>query len=284
MKNIMKGAALDAAKELVGMSFGGYEVSDIKTIEVEKIGGIQEGIEVDFKGSSVGAIFYGISSVEELKDAIESSVVKGIQSVIDNVNLNNKALYRLRAINIEANKSYLKDKPYKQVYDLALIGFIDFGRNRRGVVTNAILQSLGISFDEFYEAALDNIRAETKVVPITEILNGLIGEDEDFLQPVSDGDCPLYVVGDGCHPEATALLGDQEWLEKQHEKVGDFYIIPSSINELLISQAVMPAEEILSMVGMVNSGCVAPEEVLSNNIYKFDGALSIISALGTATA
>lgn len=283
MNNIMKGAALDAAKELIGMSFGGYEVSDIKTIEVEKIGGVQEGIEVDFKGSSVGAIFYGISSVEELKDAIEKSIVEGMQSVIDNVNLNNNALYRLRAINIEANKSYLKNKPYKQVYDLALIGFIDFGRDRRGVVTNAILQSLGISFDEFYEAALDNIRAETKVVPIIELLNGLIGEDEDFLQPADD-DCPLYVVGDGCHPEATALLGDQEWLEKQHEKIGDFYIIPSSINELLISQAVIPAEEILSMVGMVNSGCVAPEEVLSNNIYKFDGTLSIISALGTATA
>ena len=279
----MKGAALDAAKELVGMSFGGYEVSDIKTIEVEKIGGVQEGIEVDFKGSSsvVGAIFYGISSVEELKDAIESSVVEGM-SVIDNVNLNNKALYRLRAINFEANKSYLKDKPFKQVYDLALIGFIDFG-DRRGVVTNALLQSLEISFEEFFETALDNIRAETKVAPIIELLNGLIGEDEDFLQPADD-DCPLYVVGDGCHPEATALLGDQEWLEKQHEKIGDFYIIPSSINELLISQAVIPAEEILSMVGMVNSGCVAPEEVLSNNIYKFDGTLSIISALGTATA
>ena len=283
MENI-KGATLDAAKkELVGMTFNGYEVSDIKPITVEKIGGTQEGIEVNFKESSVGAIFYGISSVEELKDAIESSVVEGIQSAIDNVNLNNKALYRLRAINFEANKSYLKDKPFKQVYDLALIGFIDFG-DRRGVVTNALLQSLGISFEEFYEAALDNIRAETKVVPIVELLNSLIGEDEDFLQPVSDDDCPLYVVGDGCHPEATALLGDQEWLEKQHEKIGDFYIIPSSVNELLISPAVLSAEEILPMVAMVNSGCVAPEEVLSNNIYKFDGTLSIISALGTATA
>ena len=57
------------------------------------------------------------------------------------------------------------------------------------------------------------------------------------------------------------------------------------MNELLISPAaILPAEEILPMVGMINSGCVAPEEVLSNNIYKFDGTLSIISALDTATA
>lgn len=286
MNNIMKGAALDAAKkELVGKTFNGYEVSDIRPITVEKIGGPHEGIEVSYKDSPVGNVFYGISSVEELKDAIQSSQSsrEGIESVRALINPHNKAQYRLRAINKKANEDFLKDKPYKQVYDLAIIGFFDFGK-RIGVLNNDTLKGLDITFDEFYEAALENIRGEVKVIPMLELLSGLIAEDEDFLQPV-DSDFPLFIVGDGFSPEATALLGDQKWLEDIHSKLGDFYIIPSSVNELLISPAaILPAEEILPMVSMVNSGCVAPEEVLSNNIYKFDGTLSIISALGTATA
>ena len=284
MGNTMKGAALDAAKkELVGMTFNGYEVSDIKPISVEKIGGTHEGIEVSYKDSPVGNVFYGISSVEELKDAIKSSLNEGIESVRALITPHNTALYRLRAINFEANEDFLKDKPYKQVYDLAIIGFFDFGKGT-GVLNNVTLKGLDITFDEFYEAALENIRGEVKIVPMLELLSGLIGEDED-LQSEDMGDCPLFVVGDGCHPESTALLGDQKWLEDIHCKLGDFYIIPSSVNELLISPAaILPAEEILPMVGMINSGCVAPEEVLSNNIYKFDGTLSIISALDTATA
>ena len=62
---------------------------------------------------------------------------------------------------------------------------------------------------------------------------------------------------------------------------GDFYILPSSIHETLFMPAMPFVEEreLLEMVHEVNAGYVAPEEFLSDNVYRYhagDGCVRMV--------
>lgn len=201
-------------------------------------------------------------------------------AVANDEQLNNTALYRLRAINFEANKHYLKNKPFKQVLDLALIVFIDLGNDRRSALTDVDLQNLEVSFEQFVEAAYDNFRNKIFIYSECDYISGLMEYDpDDVLPEYYDGEDGLYIIGNSHQPEATALLGNQQWLEDKHKEYGDYYIFPLSCHEILLAPTELGrAARALPIQGLVNEGRVTPGEVLSINIYKYDGTLSIVSA------
>lgn len=62
-------------------------------------------------------------------------------------------------------------------------------------------------------------------------------------------------------------------LQKIHEKMGDYYILPSSIHEVLIVPATcgLDRDELKEMVCTVNRDQVAPEDQLSDEVYFYDG-------------
>lgn len=70
---------------------------------------------------------------------------------------------------------------------------------------------------------------------------------------------------------AAAILNDSIRQEIA-EKVGDFYVLPSSIHETLIvpKDAGMDLKELEQMVQDVNRAEVAPKEQLSDHVYEYD--------------
>lgn len=62
-------------------------------------------------------------------------------------------------------------------------------------------------------------------------------------------------------------------LQKIYEKMGDYYILPSSIHEVLIVPATcgLDRDELKEMVCTVNRDQVAPEDQLSDEVYFYDG-------------
>lgn len=62
-------------------------------------------------------------------------------------------------------------------------------------------------------------------------------------------------------------------LQKIHEKMGDYYILPSSIHEVLIVPATcgLDRDKLKEMVCTVNRDQVAPEDQLSDEVYFYDG-------------
>ena len=70
---------------------------------------------------------------------------------------------------------------------------------------------------------------------------------------------------------AAAILNDDNRQEIA-EKVGDFYMLPSSIHETLIipKDAGMEFKELEQMVQEVNQTQVAPGERLSDHVYEYD--------------
>ena len=80
-----------------------------------------------------------------------------------------------------------------------------------------------------------------------------------------------------------AVLLYPRFLEHEAEALGrNFYIIPSSVHEVLIIPAEkieQDADELLEMVKEVNTTQVSDEEVLSDNVYYYDREKNEVKAL-----
>lgn len=70
---------------------------------------------------------------------------------------------------------------------------------------------------------------------------------------------------------AAAILND-DTRQEIADKVGDFYVLPSSIHETLIipKDAGMELRDLEQMVQEVNQTQVAPQERLSDHVYEYD--------------
>jgi hypothetical protein len=75
-------------------------------------------------------------------------------------------------------------------------------------------------------------------------------------------------------------------LEQVRERLGeDFYILPSSIHELLVlPRSMMDANELQEMVKCVNATVVNPEDVLSDGVYAYtNGTLCQVAGQAIVT-
>ena len=118
-----------------------------------------------------------------------------------------------------------------------------------------------------------------RITPMLEML----GEEADLLQnPLSEEDVPLMVLTNAGRLHGAACMLYPGMLEGIGEKKQDgFYIIPSSIHEVLIldKTGMGSPEEMKGMIREVNAQHVAAEEILSDNLYYFDvqsGTIKII--------
>ena len=94
------------------------------------------------------------------------------------------------------------------------------------------------------------------------------------MMPLIEGPEHLYVVSnESCFGGASALLS-KETLMMAHEKIGeDFYIIPSSLHEILCvpKSTVSTPADLQAMCRDVNQSQVALGEQLGENIFYCDG-------------
>lgn len=75
------------------------------------------------------------------------------------------------------------------------------------------------------------------------------------------------------------VLADNDTLNKFKEEFGDFYILPSSIHEVIIFPALEVGDDFADFareqVKEINATEVKEEDRLSDNVYFFDGELKI---------
>lgn len=68
-----------------------------------------------------------------------------------------------------------------------------------------------------------------------------------------------------------ALQQKDSLLDDVNDLAGDFYIIPSSVHELLlIPQDFGDPSDLIELVKNINATEVSPEDFLSNSIYEYD--------------
>ena len=134
---------------------------------------------------------------------------------------------------------------------------------------------------ETIKAAITNTISSTRICSLESAIGGFIGGnisgtscfDLDAWIPGDDG---LYVLTNSEGMNGSGILFCAEVLKKIWEKIGNYYLIPSSVHEILIApdKHGLKKEDFDAMVQEVNRKEVPDEEQLIDRAFYFDGALN----------
>ena len=79
---------------------------------------------------------------------------------------------------------------------------------------------------------------------------------------------------------ASYILYDDILKDIRTQPGENFYFIPTSINEsIIVPCSTIDTEYTKNMLRNVNRGIVSGQDVLSNNVYSFDGELKIVTLI-----
>lgn len=143
-------------------------------------------------------------------------------------------------------------------------------------VTIGLLATWGKPFDEVLDVAKENMEKRVKVITMYDFIVSRSPEMALFM-PKPDKDMTIVTTETGNH--GASVIVCENVLQRLYDEKGTFYIIPSSIHEVLVAEesfGISP-EDLKAMVCEVNDTTVPEEEILAYTVYKYDG-VSLIEA------
>lgn len=207
-----------------------------------------------------------------------------------------RLMYKL--INREKNEELLRDIPHIDYLDLSIVFYVLVSSSGLGngtiLVNNNLINDWGVSADMLYEIAERNTRTVlgAEIQTIEEVLFSLLSKKDDAdlseiinemkMRRETDTISKMYVLSNRQRINGATCLLEEDMLNEFAEKIdGDFYIIPSSIHELiLIPECFIDNPDVLmEMVEDVNGNELSMTDILSNNVYKFDRMASMVMML-----
>lgn len=207
-----------------------------------------------------------------------------------------KICYKL--VNAEKNAALLKNMPHRLWQDLAIVYYVPVSVKPTAEVANITVNNStmelwdGVDEDMLYRHARINTPRlfKAEIMPVLEMMKHKLREIETpelkviakMLAAKLDTEIPegtpqLYVATNDRETNGAAVLLYDGLLEGFARRMGsDFYVFPSSIHETLFLP--IPPDigdqdrnHMLELVRRVNaSGEVAPEDILSDNMYYYD--------------
>lgn len=127
-------------------------------------------------------------------------------------------------------------------------------------ITKEIMEHMKLNPEELYSISARNM----KNTHILKDINEMFGVED---MP------PMLVLSNQELLNGASFITDNDLMNTIYGMYGKFYIIPSSVNEVLIIPSVS-AEDIKGikeLISIVNNTEVPKEDVLSDNLYYFDG-------------
>lgn len=208
-------------------------------------------------------------------------------------------IYRL--VSYDRNRKLLKIIPHIRYLDLAIIFHCLVREDKDGIgsirITNEHKQQWGASIQDLYKLAAANTKRLFPPVirKMDEVILGMLEEEaingrEVFLKTQRKEELLYNGEGNDRYPMhilsnqqgingAACLLYDKVLKDFSMQLQTDFYIIPSSIHEVILvpgSAATMDMLE--TMVREVNLTQVAYDEVLSDQVYYYSAKTNSVTA------
>lgn len=200
-----------------------------------------------------------------------------------------KDMLMCRLVNTGFNEDALNRMPSIPFHDLSITFclMVDDAGNQIAGVNNSILGHWGVSVDDLYRDALANMQEKMPPARIKGVFEAIvekgIGEEgrdataEELEKAARDaGAQPLYVLTNRTGILGAAVILYPGLLESCAEKMGgDYYLIPSSIHEFLISPAAgmgISPEEMRRMIREINQAELKPCDVLGDHAYLYSAA------------
>lgn len=219
----------------------------------------------------------------QINEDISFDFFKEYSRVKDNI------AYKL--VNKEKNKKLLEDVPYVEYLDLAIVFYMsvntDFIKNAAILIHNNHLDMWNITKEELYNHAMENTPRLLKstIVDMQSMIKNLINNVKqdnlsidkndvacEYAMDISElSDPGMYVLTNEEKIYGAACILYDDVLKQHGDALNtDFYIIPSSVHEvILIPVDYMNREYIDDMIKQVNREELRENEVLSDHAYIY---------------
>ncbi len=187
-------------------------------------------------------------------------------------------------INAEVNASILSDTVYTPLADLAVTyrvivdGLYDGAGIGSVLVKNDLLKEWGITQEELDEAARKNLEDVCVCESMDNILN---------IMTCALGSTPkLMVVTNKTKYYGAASILSLSVQKKLREEMETYYIVPSSVNEIICVPNEVNLDNLKMLVREINRTYIPAEEFLSDNIYVQypDGFLQVVETKNAVNA
>lgn len=215
---------------------------------------LEEFYQKYLKGQQVADLADSICSIYQ---EIRVKKTCDCQNLFDFNHVEEHIVYKL--IRRDANEELLKKIPYEPFLDLAVVYYIQIDNTRFGSaaiqIRNEHLRYWRVEKEEIRRLAEKNT---PRIYPVQ------IRQIVRFMYVATNEQCSL----------GAAVMRYPDFREKVRGMIrGDFYILPSSIHEVILvpESFGLEPERMQEMVKEINQTGVAPEEVLSDSVYYFDG-------------
>lgn len=290
LENFANDIANELKKEFPG--------ADIKVQEIPKNGEVLTGITVLAEGKSVSPTIYindfyddyvDGRSIEEIaetitdiaKDSLANMPEIKLPDIMNWNEMQDQVVARI--VGNEGNEQYLAGKVSTKDEFLPDISYIygvnlDVGDNKGFIaITNNIFDTWNIDKETLHEVALENTfdKLQPEIKSMNEIIAEMMGmdvEDMSMIPGMDENTPPMIVVSNEDRAFGAVSIFHPEVQEELADRIGgDFFILPSSVHEVIVVPADPERiEEFKDMVYSVNQEQVAPQERLSDQVYAYD--------------
>ncbi len=285
-----------------GLADAGIEAK-VSTNTVEKMNESYEAMTVTPEGSNVGVnvnmekFFEAYENRTPYEDVVDKAVnvIEGgfanqptvdVAALTDYDQMKDKLI--MEVVSAEANADMLDKVPHKEMEDMAVVYRFELDSNDDGratiLVTNQLIETMGVTPEQLHADAMENA-PELKPAVIkgmSEVMAEMMGVSTEDLammgMPMDPADEQMFVASVPDKIHGAGVLAYQDFMDQAAERVGgDFFILPSSIHEVLIvpDNGNMSLGDLEAMVKEVNATQVAPEDKLTDSVYHYDSQAKV---------
>ena len=184
----------------------------------------------------------------------------------------------IRLSNYEKNEEFFKTVPYQMFADLAVTCHLLVDKNEQGMasatVTKTMLDQFQIPEEQLFMDAIENSQ---KLFPAdVQLLADVLGMKNDHGNKMT-------VISNNVHINGAAAILYPEVQNKLSRLMGDYYILPSSIHEVIAlpDDGTINCKDLLQTVKTANQFQVDRSDILSDHVYTYnseDKTVDVITA------
>ena len=206
-------------------------------------------------------------AVRKIAESVPKALKQG--ESLKNISFNeNKSNLFAEAINRDINKEILETIPHYDVpnTDVSLVARCMVGDADSFLIANNNARLLKMLPREAIECAIKRLQKEE---PVVRSMGSILGHEDD--------DKMLVVTNKSGKYGAAAIFVNRNIREELYKRLGDYYVLPSSIHEVIAVKAdeSPSAIELDKMVKEINKEVLDPKDILSDHAFFVGADLQI---------
>lgn len=251
-------------------------------IKISPVIYLEEYYDNYLKGKSISQL---ADEIREFYYSLRREGVGDYKSVFDYDRIKEKILFKL--INTKKNSKFLKGVPHKRFLDMSIVFYVLLSRSDEQeaimTVTNSHIKQWEVSTDSLWERVVENIQiiAVPSFCTMESVLAGMMAKcnpkiasqkSVNLLEHDTGVRDTMFILSNSSGSYGAASIAYPHIADEIGEMLkSDYYILPSSIHELVVLPYSDKYEiaELNRMIRNINKKCVPDDEVLGEQCYRY---------------